>query len=114
MVTKKIHDQIRGEGVFQMVTSAIKGLSEYRKRRGRSKPVIAVNLTVTTDSTNYVVAINAVKEATHDGADMYRIHHLWYINSKALSAHQSAIKQSLGCKAARGYCESFDYELSGH
>jgi radical SAM protein with 4Fe4S-binding SPASM domain len=98
---EKLHDQIRGEGTFKKVTSAIKGLSEYKKRRSSNRPAIIVNFTVTKDIRNHVYeAINAVKEATHDGADIYRIHHLWYITHKELSAHQSAVKQSLGCKAA--------------
>ncbi len=98
---EKLHDQIRGEGTFQKVTSAVKELSEYRKKRGSNKPVISINFTVTSDLTNHLQeAIKAVKEATNHGADIYRIHHLWYITHKELSAHQSAVKQFLGCKAA--------------
>lgn len=98
---EKLHDHIRGKGIFKKVTSAVKELSEYRKKRGNNKPVISINFTVTSDLTNHLQeAIKAIKEATNHGADIYRIHHLWYITHKELSAHQSAVKQSLGCKAA--------------
>ena len=97
---EKLHNQIRGEGMFKKVTSAIKELSECRQKGDSNKPVISINFTITSDLTNHLhEAIKAVKEATNDGADIYRLHHLWHISHNELSAHQSAIKKNLGCNA---------------
>ena len=98
---EKLHDNIRGEGGFKKVTLAIKELSEFKKKRGSIKPKISVNITITAHVPGHLEEIiNALKDATNDGVDSYRIHHLWYITNGELSAHQSAIKQLLGCMAA--------------
>ena len=94
------HDQKRGEGSFRKATSAIKEISVYRRNQRRKKPVIAVNITVTEDNANHLQdAITAIKKATHDGPDIYRIHHLWYVTPKELAEHQSVIRESLGSHA---------------
>jgi len=98
---EKLHDNIRGEGGFKKLTLAIKELSECKKKRGRIKPKISVNVTITANIMGYLrETITALMDATNDGIDSYRMHHLWYITKGELSAHQSAINELLGCMAA--------------
>jgi len=97
---EQLDDLIRGEGVFRKVTSVIKELSEYKKKRGSVKPYTSVNFTINANLTHHLEeAINALRDATDDEVDTYRIHHLWYITHKELSMHQSVTKQLLGCMA---------------
>jgi len=98
---EELHDRIRGKGVFKKVTSVIRELSEYKKRRGSIKPSISVNLTINANLAHHIrEAIDAVRDATNGEVARYRIHHLWYVTHNELSLHQSAIKQRLGCMAA--------------
>jgi radical SAM protein with 4Fe4S-binding SPASM domain len=48
--------------------------------------------------------INAIRQATQDGVNFYRIHHLWYITQKELLMHQSKTKKFLRCSAPGAAC----------
>ncbi len=98
---EQLHDDIRGEGAYKRVVLAIRELSSCRKQRGSRKPFISINMTVTTTlPTRLKETIDAAMDATDDGVDCYRIHHLWFITRKELLAHQAATRQFLGCSAA--------------
>jgi radical SAM protein with 4Fe4S-binding SPASM domain len=95
-----LHDRVRGEGVFKKVTCAIKALSQYKKSNAVAKPVINVNVTIASDIIGQIEqTIRAVNEATQNGVDFYRLHHLWYITSTELQRHQQVLKQILNCSA---------------
>jgi radical SAM protein with 4Fe4S-binding SPASM domain len=97
---EELHDEIRGQGNFKRVTQAIKKLSEYKKKTGSRKPVITVNLGITPDLVGHLQeSINAVRDATTNGVDLYRIHHLWYVTREELSSHQSELEKYMQCKA---------------
>jgi len=97
---EELHDHIRGKGVFKKVTSAVEELAEYKRKMGSIKPTITVNITITADLIGQLKdTINALKNATNDGADIYRLHHLWYITSDELLEHQSCTKKLLGAEA---------------
>jgi radical SAM protein with 4Fe4S-binding SPASM domain len=96
----ELHDLERGAGVFEKVTQCVKSLSLCRSRRGCTKPLITVNVTLTDQLMGQLAeTLQAIREATADGADFYRIHHQWYVSPDELSAHQSLIEQKLGCPA---------------
>jgi radical SAM protein with 4Fe4S-binding SPASM domain len=44
-------------------------------------------------------SLNAIRNAIDDGADFYRMHHLWYVTPNELLGHQSTIAQKLNCCA---------------
>jgi radical SAM protein with 4Fe4S-binding SPASM domain len=97
---EELHDQIRGRGVFQKVTQSVRNISEYKKRRASIKPVIIVNTTITSNLIGHIQeALDAIRNSTDDGADFYRLHHLWYLTPGELSRHQSAITTKFGCYA---------------
>ena len=96
--SEELHDKVRGSGVFRKVTQNVIKLSEYKKKEARSKPVITVNITVTHNLAGRIKeTVNAIRRSTGDGADFYRLHHLWYVTQKELAVHQSALKRKLGC-----------------
>jgi len=98
--SEELHDYIRGKGVFRKVTGAIRTLSGVRKREAKSKPSITVNTTITSRLPGELKnTVDAIRDATGDSADFYRLHHLWYVTRKELSMHQSATGKTLGCKA---------------
>jgi radical SAM protein with 4Fe4S-binding SPASM domain len=102
---EKIHDEIRGKGVFRRVTANLKELSDCKRKYNRPKPVISVNMTVTPFIIGHLLeSIEAIREATDDGVDCYRVHHLWFITPKELALHQSAIRQYLNCSAPGAAC----------
>jgi radical SAM protein with 4Fe4S-binding SPASM domain len=95
-----LHDGIRGEGSFKKVVSAINELSDHKKKRGVVTPTLAVNVTVTATSASHLrAALQSVRDATHNGPDVYIIHHLWYLTHEELSVHQFSVRQVLGCMA---------------
>jgi len=97
---EQLHDDIRGEGAYQRVILAIGELSKCRKRRGSKRPSICVNMTVSENLvTRLKETIRAVVDATDDGVDTYRIHHLWFITREEFVAHQAATRQFLACSS---------------
>lgn len=97
----ELHDQERGSGAFKKVTESVKMLAQCRSKRACSKPVITVNITLTESLMGHLgETLQAIREATDDGADFYRIHHQWYVSPNELTAHQSIVNQKLGCRAA--------------
>jgi radical SAM protein with 4Fe4S-binding SPASM domain len=102
---EEIHDQIRGKGVFRKVTSNIKELAKYRMGKNKKKPVIFINITITPLVIGRLQkSLEAIREATSDSVDYYRIHHLWFITSKELTLHQTKIKKYLNCSARGAAC----------
>lgn len=96
----ELHDKIRDQENFKKVTQAIKKISEYKKKTGSRKPVITVNLGIIPGHVGHLQElIHAVKDATTDEVDLYRIHHLWYVTREELSSHQSEIEKYLQCNA---------------
>jgi radical SAM protein with 4Fe4S-binding SPASM domain len=97
---KELHDRTRGVGVFSKVTQSVIRLAEYREKEACTKPVITVNIALTDNVTGRIKEmLDEIKHATHDRADSYRLHHLWYITENELALHQSAVKRKLGCAA---------------
>ncbi len=97
---EKEHDEVRGQGVYRKVTSAVRELSTYRKLKSSSRPVIAVNITITSKIVGKLEqALEEVMEATDDGADFYRFHHLWYVTGDELAEHRALVQRTLGCNA---------------
>lgn len=95
-----LHDQIRGDGNFNVVMSAIRNISEYKKTTGYVKPFITANLGITRAMAgNLKKTLHAVREATGDGVDSYTIHHLWYITEEEMTSHKSEVERLLGVKA---------------
>lgn len=95
-----LHDRVRGAGVFAKAVSAIRELSAERKRRGRAAPVINVNITMTSRIVGHIgETVGALKEATLDGVDYYRMHHLWFITPSELARHRRVMGKALGCRA---------------
>jgi radical SAM protein with 4Fe4S-binding SPASM domain len=102
---EEVHDEIRGKGVFRKATANLKELSDFRRHCHRPKPVISVNMTITPFIIGRLLeSIEAIREATGDGADCYRVHHLWFITPKELALHQSAVRQYLKCSAPGAAC----------
>lgn len=95
-----VHDQIRGKGIFRKVTRSVKELSEHRQKAVAIKPVITVNITLTSSLVGHLKdAVNEIRASTDDGPDFYRLHHLWYITENELSRHQAVVRQKIGCGA---------------
>ena len=101
----ELHDQLRGRGVFQKVTSTIKELVKFKKEKQSPKPQISVNIRITPFSIGGLnQTINAIVQATDDGVDYYRLHQLWYVTEKELELHQSSVKKYLNCSAPGAAC----------
>jgi radical SAM protein with 4Fe4S-binding SPASM domain len=97
---RELHDSLRGNGVFDKVTDTIRSLSHYRKIRSATRPAVCVNITVTARSLHQIQdTIQAIRDATDSGVDVYRIHHLWFITETELAAHQTMVSRLLGVKA---------------
>jgi len=97
---EQLHDDIRGEGTYRRVVHTIRELARCRKREGRSRPVISINMTVSEKlATRLKETIRAVAAATDDGVDRYHIHQLWFVTQQELLAHQAATRQFLGCSS---------------
>jgi radical SAM protein with 4Fe4S-binding SPASM domain len=98
--TEELHDRQRGKGIFRKATGNVRQLAACKARRGALAPMVTVNTTVTGQLVGHLQAtLRAIREATGDGADFYRIHHQWFLSPDELSAHQSMIRQKLGCRA---------------
>ncbi len=98
---KELHDRVRGRGVFEKVTQSVRNVAEYKKKQVSRKPVITVNIALTRNLMGRVKeTLNAIGQSTGDGADFYRLHHLWYVSPNELAAHQSAVRHTLGCRAS--------------
>lgn len=99
------HDSIRGKGVFCKATDAIKYLSQQKEKNNRRKPRIGVNITVRRPLANGLQkTISAIRIATQNGVDIYRIHHLWFITERELSDHQRQVNKFLGVQAPIAAC----------
>ncbi len=97
---EELHDHVRGRGVFGKVTQSVRKVSECKKKHSCMKPVIAVNIVLTGSLRGHLKeTLNAIARSTCDGADFYRLHHLWYVSHNDLAVHQSTIRQKLGCRA---------------
>lgn len=97
---EKMHDKIRGIGVYNEVTKRIKDLSDWKRENNIARPVININITMTHSLEGKVLeTLKAIKESAGDGVDSYRIHHLWFITRNELLKHQSLIHEKLGCMA---------------
>jgi radical SAM protein with 4Fe4S-binding SPASM domain len=95
-----LHDRVRGEGVFRKVTSAIRELSKYKKWKGKTRPHIYANVIINSSLAGHVKeTINQLMEATDEGIEFFRLHHLWYITPSELAAHQRIMKKALNCNA---------------
>lgn len=95
-----LHDQIRGDGNFKAVISAIRNISEYKRTRGYTKPTITANLSVArVMAGDLKKTFRAVQESTDGGVDSYTIHHLWYITEEEMTTHKSEVGELLGVKA---------------
>lgn len=102
---EELHDEIRGKGVFKKVTSNIRELFELKKEKNCGRPVISVNITITPLIIGRLEdSISAIREATQDGVDYYRVHHLWYITEYELGAHQSQVAKYLHRSAPGAVC----------
>jgi radical SAM protein with 4Fe4S-binding SPASM domain len=102
---KELHEHIRGKEIFTKVTLAVKELAEHRRKKAQKKPIITVNITITSDLVHDLPrTIQALKAATDNCADVYRLHHLWYVTNKELTTHQKTVKQMLGCSASGASC----------
>jgi radical SAM protein with 4Fe4S-binding SPASM domain len=99
------HDSIRGQGVFRKATEAIRYLSKEKEKKNSHKPRIGVNITVSrTLSSGLQETVNAIRTATQDSVDIYRIHHLWFITAGELSKHQQQVNKFLGAQAPGAAC----------
>lgn len=97
---EKLHDQLRGAGVFRKATSAVRELWECKKSQAKIKPIVNMNVTLSLSISGHVEkTINALIEATNDCADFYRLHHLWYVTSDELGTHRRLARQVLDCSA---------------
>lgn len=95
-----LHDYIRGNGVFKKATTAVKELAKYRRQSGSTKPTITVNTTITTNLIGQIQeTIDNLIQVTDNEADLYRIHHLWFITKNELLKHQSITKQVLAANS---------------
>jgi radical SAM protein with 4Fe4S-binding SPASM domain len=99
------HDSIRGQGVFRKATDTIRYLSQEKEKNNRGKPLIGVNITVSRPFLNGLQeTISAIRTATQNSVDIYRIHHLWFITETELSKHQRQVNKSLGAQAPGAAC----------
>ncbi|HTU01804.1 MAG TPA: radical SAM protein, partial [Candidatus Sulfotelmatobacter sp.] len=95
-----LHDRIRGTGSYKRVVWSIQTLCQRRNAAGATRPGISVNIAVTGPLVSRLTsALAAIRDATGDLPDIYRIHHLWYVTPEELTAHQSATRRLLGCGA---------------
>jgi radical SAM protein with 4Fe4S-binding SPASM domain len=102
---RELHDSLRGNGVFGRATDAIRSLSNYRKAQSATRPTVYVNITVTGRSLHQIQeGIQAIRDATDNGVDVYRIHHLWFITESELAAHQTMVSRLLGVRAPGAAC----------
>jgi radical SAM protein with 4Fe4S-binding SPASM domain len=102
---EELHDEIRGRGLFKIVTSNIRELSQFRKEAKCNKPVVSVNITITPSIIGHLQeTVKSIREATQDNVDVYRIHQLWFITPQELSIHQSITKKFLDCSAPKAAC----------
>lgn len=104
---EKSHDRLRGEGSFSKVITSIQYLLECKKKRRLSRPSITVNLTINPFIINQLkITIDAIREATGDEVDCYRIHHLWFITPGELQTHQEEVYKALKVPitGARAHC----------
>jgi len=94
------HDRERGRGAFEKATGVIRRISEFRKARSCSRPVVRVNMTVSNRLRGGIErAIRSIRKSTDDGFDSLVIHLLRYITPDELSKHREAVRRSLGCDA---------------
>ncbi len=96
-----VHDRLRGEGTFARAMENIRAFLEVRGR-GSARPVRAtVNVTVNPLVAGRLVeTVAALRDATGDRIDEYRVHHLWFVEPERLRAHERAVEAALGCSAA--------------
>lgn len=97
---EKVHDEIRGKGVFRKVVNNIKQLGEAKKTKNSKKPVVTVNITLNPLTVGQIdKTIRTIREATQNNVDYYRLHQLWFITQKELTEHQNRTAKYLGCNA---------------
>ncbi len=97
---RELHDYVRGRGAFGKVTQSVRKISECKKIEAHMKPVITVNITLTRSLIGRLKeTVNEIRQSTHDGADFYRLHHLWYVSQNELALHQATVRKKLGCSA---------------
>lgn len=100
-----LHDQIRGREVYRKVTSNIRDIFEWKNKKNSPLPLINVNMTITPLTIGRLQkSLEAIREATKDSVDCYRMHHLWYITPNELNMHQFMVKKYLQCFAPRAAC----------
>lgn len=111
-----LHDRLRGAGVFQRVTEAIRQLASDKKQHGSRLPLIGVNLTLTPALIGSVDrAIREIDGATGNGVDQYKIHHYWFITEHELEAHRTKVYRNLGVNGAgaEAHLVSDDFSMDG-
>jgi radical SAM protein with 4Fe4S-binding SPASM domain len=95
---EELHDSIRGRGAYRQVIRTMSAMSACKQRTGRSKPRIAINMTVSEGLARRLEeTVRAIMSDTGGEADAYRIHHQWFVTRPELLAHQAATKRLLGC-----------------
>jgi len=106
---EELHDRLRGPGTFRKATSNLQSLGKCKKKKALKKPTVTVNITMTSHVIGRLKeTVDHIKEATHNGVDCFRIHHLWYVSPGELQAHQKAVYRALGSSApgAASHCIS--------
>jgi radical SAM protein with 4Fe4S-binding SPASM domain len=99
------HDSIRGKGVFRKATGAIRQLVKEKEKNNTCKPRIGVNITVNNSLFHGLQkTISAIRTATQNSVDIYRIHHLWFITETELSKHRQQVRKFLGAQAPGAAC----------
>ena len=97
---EELHDKVRRKGSFSKATTGIKKLMECRKQNNTPKPLITVNITINPLVVGHVQeTIHSIRQAIGDEADLYRIHHLWFITAEELQAHKAAVAKYLNREA---------------
>jgi radical SAM protein with 4Fe4S-binding SPASM domain len=102
-----LHDKRRGQGTFRKAMSNMQCLLECKKRKGRQRPFITVNITVNPLVVGHLKeTIDTIREATGNEIDFFRIHHLWFVTPSELEAHKAEVHETLGSSApgAESHC----------
>jgi radical SAM protein with 4Fe4S-binding SPASM domain len=108
--SEEMHDEIRGRGNFQEATSNLRYLLQARRARGARRPIVAVNLTVNPLVAGHMrEAVKNIQDETGGEADLLTIHHLWFVTSTELKAHQQVVERALhrSASGAASHCLSF-------
>ncbi|MCP4650988.1 MAG: radical SAM protein [PVC group bacterium] len=94
---QQLHDQIRGmPELFEKITSGLKLMNQYKKQKGKNKPLINLQCTITKYNYHHLEKLTEV--AKEVGANSLTYHNLIFVGDDLLKK-QEAYDQMLKCSS---------------